>query len=115
MDLLFCPFSLLFAALWSWKRPLQLYSQHYRIQTFHFPLYLQHFGGQTCHVAWDFVTRVQSGLVYDCFSVYLGLVQIWRSEDAEKQGKAEKQAKSREAEQWRSREVEKQRSEEAEK
>ena len=36
-DLCFCPFSLLFAAFWSWKLPFQLSLQHFGIGTSHFP------------------------------------------------------------------------------
>ena len=36
-DLLFCPFSLLFAAFWSWKLPFQLSLQHFGVGTSHFP------------------------------------------------------------------------------
>jgi len=46
-DFLFCSFSLLFAAIWSWKLPFQRH----------------HFGAQTFHVAWHFATRVPLGIV----------------------------------------------------
>ena len=38
LDLLFCPFSLLFAAFWSWKLPFQLSLQHFGVGTSHVPL-----------------------------------------------------------------------------
>jgi len=44
LDFLLCPFSLLFAAFWSWKLPFQRHLQVFGIRTSHFPWYLQHFG-----------------------------------------------------------------------
>ena len=44
LDFLLCPFSLLFAAFWSWKLPFQRHLQVFVIRTSHFPWYLQHFG-----------------------------------------------------------------------
>ena len=37
LNLFFCPFSLLFAAFWSWKLPFQLSLQHFGVGTSHFP------------------------------------------------------------------------------
>ena len=44
-----CPFSMLSAAIWSWKLPFQRYLQRFWVRTSHFPWYLQHFGAQTVH------------------------------------------------------------------
>ena len=40
----------------------------------YFPWYLQHFGAQTVHLGWYFVTRVHLRFVEVCFKAYLGLV-----------------------------------------
>ena len=44
-----CPFSMLSAAIWSWKLPFQRDLQRFWVRTSHFPWYLQHFGAQTVH------------------------------------------------------------------
>ena len=59
-DLLFCPFSLQFAAFWIWKLPFQRYCNILEFEPLifiHFLSYLQHFGAQTVHVGWYFATR----------------------------------------------------------
>ena len=58
---LFCPVSLLFAALWSWKLPFQQHWQHFGVRTSHFPLYLQHVDARTVYVAWYFAPRIHLG------------------------------------------------------
>lgn len=45
----FCPFSLLLAALWTWKLPFPQYFQHFWARTFHFTWNLQHFGAGCCY------------------------------------------------------------------
>lgn len=47
LDFRFCPVSMLFAAIWSWKLPFQRYLPHV-----HFPWYLQQVGAQTVHLTW---------------------------------------------------------------
>ena len=65
LDLLSCPFPLLFAAFWAGNCHFNSSLQHFGVRTFHFPWYLQHFGARAVHVAWHFASfRVGLGLVY---------------------------------------------------
>ena len=74
LDLLSCPFPLLFAAFWSWKL------QHFGVRTSHFPRYLQHFGARTVHAICTYSFRVGLGLVSLGVGVGLvfGLVEFFR-------------------------------------
>ena len=46
-DILFCPFSLLFAEFWRWQLPLQ----HVGVRTSRCSWYLQHVGARSVHIA----------------------------------------------------------------
>ena len=78
LNQLFCPFSLLFAAHWSWKLPFQLY--HITIfPTFwnsnrSFSIVFATLWCSNFYIAWYFATRVHLRLVYSCCKVYLGLI-----------------------------------------
>jgi hypothetical protein len=60
LDLLPCPFPLLFAAFWSWQLTFQLYFATFWSANLSFYLgkNVQRFGARTVHVAWFFATRV---------------------------------------------------------
>ena len=53
LDFRFSPFSMLFAAFWSWKLPFPRYVQRFWVRTSHFPLYfpryLQQFAACSVH------------------------------------------------------------------
>ena len=95
VDFLFCLFSLLFAAFWSWKLPFQRFSQQFGVPTSHFPLYLHIFAtfygarartvyvviflhlGPRVHLGWFrffWLSRVSLLFFRAGFSCFLGLV-----------------------------------------
>jgi hypothetical protein len=63
LDLLSCPFPLVFAAFWSWKLPFQLYFATFWSSNLSFSLVFATFWCSNCSCRMLFATRIHLGLV----------------------------------------------------